>query len=45
MVYEGNVKLISDDGKNFTFNSPDAVAWLQMYVDMVKAGMRRQRTS
>ncbi len=38
MVYEGNVKVISDDGKQFTFNSPDAVSWLQMYVDMVKAG-------
>jgi len=38
MVYEGGVKVISDDGKTFTFNSPDGVAWLQMYVDMVKAG-------
>ncbi len=38
MVYEGNVKPISADGKTFTFNSPEAVAWLQMYVDMVKAG-------
>jgi ABC-type glycerol-3-phosphate transport system substrate-binding protein len=27
-----------DDGKTFTFDSPEAVAWLQMYVDMVKAG-------
>jgi putative chitobiose transport system substrate-binding protein len=34
MVYEGNVKVISDDGKTFTFNSADGVAWLQM----VKAG-------
>jgi ABC-type glycerol-3-phosphate transport system substrate-binding protein len=38
MVYEGNVKVISDDGKKFTFDSPEAAAWLQMYVDMVKAG-------
>jgi putative chitobiose transport system substrate-binding protein len=38
MVYEGNVKVMSDDGKKFTFDSPEAVAWLQMYVDMVKAG-------
>ena len=38
MVYEGNVKVISDDGKTFSFNSPEGVAWLQMYVDMVKAG-------
>jgi len=38
MVYEGNVKIISDDGKTFTFNTPDAVSWLQMYVDMYKKG-------
>jgi putative chitobiose transport system substrate-binding protein len=36
MVYEGNVKVISDDGKKFTFDSPEGVAWLQMYVGMVK---------
>ncbi|MFL5779517.1 MAG: extracellular solute-binding protein [Chloroflexota bacterium] len=35
MVYEGNVKILSEDGKTFTFNSPEAVSWLQMYVDMV----------
>ena len=39
MVYEGNVKIISDDGKTFTFNSPDAASWLQMYVDMYKKGV------
>jgi ABC-type glycerol-3-phosphate transport system substrate-binding protein len=38
MVYEGGVKVISDDGKSFTFDSADGVAWLQMYVDMVAAG-------
>jgi putative chitobiose transport system substrate-binding protein len=38
MVYEGGVKVISDAGRKFTFDSPEAVAWLQMYVDMVKAG-------
>ncbi len=38
MVYEGGVKVISDDGKTFTFDSPEAVAWLNMYVGMVKAG-------
>jgi putative chitobiose transport system substrate-binding protein len=38
MVYEGNVKVLADDGKSFTFDSPDAVKWLQTYVDMVKAG-------
>jgi putative chitobiose transport system substrate-binding protein len=29
---------MSADGKTFTFDSPAAVEWLQMYVDMVKAG-------
>jgi ABC-type glycerol-3-phosphate transport system substrate-binding protein len=38
MAYEGGVKVISDDGKTFTFDSPDAVAWLKMYADMVAAG-------
>src|SRR3990172_1718980 len=38
MVYEGGVKVISEDGTKFTFDSPEAVAWLQMYVDMVKDG-------
>jgi putative chitobiose transport system substrate-binding protein len=38
MTYEGGVKVISDDGSKFTFDSPEAVAWLKMYVDMVKAG-------
>jgi putative chitobiose transport system substrate-binding protein len=37
MVYEGNVKPLDSAGK-FAFNSPEGVAWLQMYVDMVKAG-------
>jgi putative chitobiose transport system substrate-binding protein len=37
MVYEGDVDIVSDDG-TFTFDSPEAVAWLQMYVDMVAAG-------
>jgi putative chitobiose transport system substrate-binding protein len=38
MVYEGNVKPISDDGKTFTFDSAEGVAWLKMYADMVAAG-------
>jgi putative chitobiose transport system substrate-binding protein len=38
MTYEGDVKVISEDGKSFTFDSPEGVKWLQMYVDMVKAG-------
>ena len=38
MVYEGGVKVISDDGKKFTFDSADAVSWLNLYVQMVKDG-------
>lgn len=38
MTYEGGVKAMNDAGTEFTFDSPEAVAWLQMYVDMVKAG-------
>jgi putative chitobiose transport system substrate-binding protein len=38
MVYEGGVKPFAADGKTFAFNSPEGVAWLQMYADMVKAG-------
>jgi len=38
MVYEGGVKVISDDAKSCTFDSADGVAWLQMYADMVKDG-------
>ncbi len=38
MAYEGGVKTISADGKAFTFDSKEAVDWLQMYVNMVKDG-------
>lgn len=38
MTYEGGVKAISADGKAFTFDSKEAVEWLQMYVNMVKDG-------
>jgi len=38
MVYEGGVDILSEDGKTFTFDSPEAVEWLQMYADMVKDG-------
>jgi ABC-type glycerol-3-phosphate transport system substrate-binding protein len=38
MVYEGGVDIINEDGTEFTFDSPEAVEWLQMYVDMVAAG-------
>jgi len=39
MVYEGGVEVINEAGTEFTFDSPEAVAWLQMYIDMVKAGV------
>ena len=38
MTYEGDVDVISADGKSFTFDSPAGVEWLQMYVQMVKDG-------
>jgi len=38
MIYEGGVQFISEDGSRFTFDSTEAVEWLQMYVDMVKDG-------
>jgi ABC-type glycerol-3-phosphate transport system substrate-binding protein len=38
MIYEGGVKFISDDGKTFTFDSAEAVAWVNMYAGMVKDG-------
>ncbi len=38
MVYEGDVDVLAADDSAFTFDSPAAVEWLQMYVDMVAAG-------
>jgi putative chitobiose transport system substrate-binding protein len=38
MTYEGDVDVIAADGNSFTFDSPAAVEWLQMYVQMVKDG-------
>jgi putative chitobiose transport system substrate-binding protein len=38
MTYEEGVKVLSEDGKKFTFDSADAVNWLNRYVGMVKAG-------
>jgi putative chitobiose transport system substrate-binding protein len=38
MAYQGGVDVFDPDTQQFTFDSPEAVAWLQMYVDMVKAG-------
>ena len=37
MTYEGGVDVMSEDGSAFTFDSPEGVAWLQTYVDMVAA--------
>jgi putative chitobiose transport system substrate-binding protein len=39
MTYEGGVDVISEDGSAFTFDSQEAVDWLQVYVDMVEAGI------
>jgi putative chitobiose transport system substrate-binding protein len=38
MTYENDVEVINEAGDTFTFDSPAGVEWLQMYVDMVKAG-------
>jgi ABC-type glycerol-3-phosphate transport system substrate-binding protein len=38
MVYEGNVKVYDEQTKKFTFDSQDAVDWLNLYVGMVKDG-------
>jgi putative chitobiose transport system substrate-binding protein len=38
IVYEGGADVINDDGTAFTFDNAESVAWLQTYVDMVKAG-------
>jgi putative chitobiose transport system substrate-binding protein len=38
MVYEGDVSVFNEAGTAFAFDSAEGVAWLQMYVDMVKAG-------
>ena len=38
MVYEGKVNVYDEKAKKYTFDSPEAVDWLNMYVGMVKAG-------
>ncbi len=38
MAYQGGVNVYDPATKKFTFDSPEGVAWLQMYVDMAKAG-------
>jgi putative chitobiose transport system substrate-binding protein len=37
MTYEGGVDVMNEDETEFTFDSPEAVEWLQTYVDMVAA--------
>jgi putative chitobiose transport system substrate-binding protein len=39
MAYQGGVKVYDPAAKKFTFDSPEGAAWLQMYVDWVKAGV------
>ncbi len=38
IAYEGGVEVMNADGTAFTFDSPEAVQWLQDYVDLNKAG-------
>lgn len=38
MAYQGDVKVMSDDGKTYTFDNAEGVKWLQTYADMVKSG-------
>ena len=38
MAYQGDVQVYDPETKKFTFDSPEGVAWLQMYVDWVKDG-------
>ena len=39
MTYEGGVDVMNDDETAFTFDSAEAVDWLQTYVDLVEAGI------
>ena len=43
MTYEGGVEVMSEDRTAFTFDSQEAVDWLQVYVDMVADETRRPR--
>jgi ABC-type glycerol-3-phosphate transport system substrate-binding protein len=38
IAYEGGVEVMSADGTAFTFDSSEAVQWLQDYVDLMNAG-------
>lgn len=37
IAYEGGVEVMNEDGSAFTFDSPEAVQWLQDYVDLMNA--------
>jgi ABC-type glycerol-3-phosphate transport system substrate-binding protein len=39
MTYEGGVDVMNEDGSAFTFDSAEAVSWLQVYVDLVADGL------
>jgi len=39
MTYEGGVDVMNEDETAFTFDSAEAVDWLQTYVDLVEAGI------
>ena len=38
MAYQGDVKVFDPETGKYTFDSPEAVEWLQFYVDWVKDG-------
>jgi putative chitobiose transport system substrate-binding protein len=38
IAYEGGVEVMNADGSAFSFDSPEAVQWLQDYVDLNNAG-------
>lgn len=38
IAYEGDVEVMNADRTAFTFDSPEAVQWLQDYVDLIAAG-------
>lgn len=42
MAYEGGVEVMNADASAFTFDSPEAVQWLQDYVDLNSAGALHQ---
>ncbi len=42
MAYEGGVDVMNADGTAFSFDSPEAVQWLQDYIDLNNAGALHQ---